>query len=263
MLHRCIGTKFALLVSLKFAYVQTKMCELSIYPKKIEFLCMHVYSQKLCVCVYTYVWNNVYTLSNCISLGPQRMQVRHNLYCYCFRSVVPRKLETFNFHFQHIYMHPFVCIISCANIVFCSEQFSFYGNSHLILLSESRTLSSLQPKTTFTGMMAASILNINFFQMNWRCSCGELWKGLLKACAVTLQTFEATSLLLARRTGYFFSSENLFLKVGAWTFFLVSGLSIYYLGKLILRIVASCLGQEPGICLCEWHDQNQTWHHSC
>lgn len=46
-------------------------------------------------------------------------------------------------------------------------------------------------------------------------------------------------------------------------FFLVLGSSMYSIRKWISRIVASCLGQESGIFLCEWHAQNQTWHHSC
>lgn len=46
-------------------------------------------------------------------------------------------------------------------------------------------------------------------------------------------------------------------------FFLVLGSSLYSIGKRISRKVTSCLGQESGIFLCEWHAQKQTWHHSC
>lgn len=177
--------------------------------------------------IYTYTWNNIYTLTSCIPLGPQRTYLLYNLHCCCFRIVVLWKLETFYFHFQHIYMHPFVRVISCASIVLCSEQLSIRGISRWILLNESKRLSSLQPKTTSAEMMPASICAL--ISSRWTgdapgLNCG----GTAQGCAVALETFEATSLFfLARRTSYFFCLEKFFLKVGSWRFFLVSELSIY------------------------------------
>lgn len=54
-MHQCIGTKFALVVSLKFVYIQMKMCELSIYPRKTEFLCVCVFIEMVCIYIYIYV----------------------------------------------------------------------------------------------------------------------------------------------------------------------------------------------------------------
>lgn len=42
VLRQYIRTKFALLISLKFAYAQMQMCELSVYPKKEECLFIEI-----------------------------------------------------------------------------------------------------------------------------------------------------------------------------------------------------------------------------
>lgn len=55
------------LLFLKFVYIEMKMWDLSIYPRKTEFLCLCIRRNSV------YVGNNVYTLSNCISLRPQRI----------------------------------------------------------------------------------------------------------------------------------------------------------------------------------------------
>lgn len=180
---------------------------------------MFIHRNCVCICKYVCIWNNVYTLTSCVSLGPQRTYLLYNKHCYRIRSVVLWKLETFYFHLQHIYMHPFVHVISCASIVLCSEQLSICGISRWILVNESKSLSSLQPKTTSTEVMPASICALISFR--WTGDAPGLnYGGTAQGCAVTLQTFEATSLFfLARRTGYFFCFEKVFLKVGSWRFF--------------------------------------------
>lgn len=149
--------------------------------------------------------------------------------------------------------HLFACIISCCQhcplfwVAFLLWKF-FSQWIHETVLTAA--------KDFFCWNDGCQHLNSHF---EWTggtpCLAGE-------GSTVTLQTFEATSPPLARKTSHFLSYENLF--DGGWrVFFLVLGSSIYSIGKWISRIAASCLGQGSGIFLCEWHAQNQTWHHSC
>lgn len=115
-------------------------------------------------------------------------------------------------------------------------------------------LSSLQPKTYFAGMMAASIWI--FILDELEALLAELWKAVLSHCR-----YLKILLLWLERQVISFLMKTCLVVVGG--FFLVLGSSMYSTGKWISRIVASCLGQESGIFLCEWCAQNQTWHHSC
>lgn len=85
----------------------------------------------------------------------------------------------------------------------------------------------------------------------------ELWKAVLSHC----RHLKIPLLLWLERQVISFFMKTCLVVFGG--FCPVLGSSMYSTGKWISRIEASSLGQESGIFLCEWHAQNQTWHHSC
>lgn len=115
-------------------------------------------------------------------------------------------------------------------------------------------LSSLQPKTSCAGMMAASIWI--FILDKLEALLAELWKAVLSHC----RCLKVLLLCLERKVISFLMKTRSVVVGG---FFLALGSSMYSIGKWISGVVASCLGQESVIFLCERCAQNQTWHHSC